>query len=539
MKSNSQLQLAPWFYLGDIDGDGSDEYLQVSDRSLSVYRSNFELTPVLEHVFPSSIRRLIIGDFTKNGREHGRDQICAILSDGTFQAFAISDDLKALWWWFTQPNFIGEDEHSIVGDFDGDGADDILVYKPSKGAIRLYIRMETGFFTEMPNFSLGNLAGFNLTNKQIFAGEFGQATGRKDILVVDSSSRQIIRFDSVTDDSGSNTFWWAFTTNANLFAPEDQVCVANLDGTQKDGVIIRNLNTGSYGLFSAEYSNGLLLPISNVKAGQLPVQPRAGKIIAAKVREASFRGEQGGERRDDILFFNEQTQQLIRTDARFNPSGSELTYWWAYNSTKLPVPGTLPIRTQIVVDEIRADWTTERGVFSDRDEIYFALTGGIGSSNTYRPIDGSRISPPPPEDYYQFWNETVINNIGLTEFSLSNGESALVTLVLREQDNDGLGAIVAAAIAAGAAIGAYFGAPTKELALEQAKKAGEKFYVSLGEDGDQNIGGFSVRVMYRQGRREVEWVSGPATDIIWQDGASALFKATDSDAQYILRVSVK
>ncbi|MBD1874353.1 hypothetical protein H6F75_12740 [Nodosilinea sp. FACHB-131] len=194
---------------------------------------------------------------------------------------------------------------------------------------------------------------------------------------------------------------------------------------------------------------------------------------------------------------------------------------------------------QIVIDEIRADWTTERGTLNNRDEAYFVLTGGTGSNTGYRPVNGGKIAPPPPEDYFQFWNETVINNIRLAELSLNAGESAFVTVVLREQDNAQLPAIKEAAIAAAAGIAAYFGAPTAGVAMEKAKSAAMQFYESLKQDGHQNIGSFSVRVVYRDGQRKVEWVSGSATELVHQDGSTALFKATDSDAQYIMRVSVK
>jgi hypothetical protein len=338
MKSNSQIQLSPRLYLGDVDGDKVDEIIQVDGRHIYVFKPTFDFIPVLEYVFPFPVRRLIIGDFTNYGREYGREQIGAILSDGSLQVFAISDDLKSLWWWFTQPNFVGDDEQAIVGDFDGDGADDLLVYKPATGGIRLYSRMETGFFAPMPNFSLGNLAGVNLINKQLLAGDFGQALNRKDILVVDYQGGQIMRFDSVTDSAGTKTFWWAFTTRGRIFQPDDQVRVTNVNGAGRDGVIIRNFNTGQYSFYQAEYVNGYLGTITDVEAGQLPVRPRAGKIVATKVRHPAFRGEPGGLRRDDVLFFDENTGELICTDARFDPSRSRLTYWWSFSSNLLFEP---------------------------------------------------------------------------------------------------------------------------------------------------------------------------------------------------------
>ncbi|AEE54151.1 FAD-binding protein [Haliscomenobacter hydrossis] len=328
MKSNSQIQLDPNLYLADVDGDQVDEFLQIDGDRMYVFRSNFEFSPVLEHTFSSEIKGLIIGDFTNNGREHGRDQICAILNNGTIEVFAISDDLSSMWWWFSQPNFVEGDEHSIVGDFDGDGADEILLYKAGTGGIRIFTRMQTGSFSALTNFQLGNLAGRDLRNKQIFAGDFGQSLRRKDIIVVDKSVGQIMRFDAVTDNGGVNTFWWAFTTNANIFQPNDQVCVANISSGERDEILIRNYETGQYRLFAVESVNGSLQQIQNVNVGQLPVLPRQGKILPALIRERHLRNEFGGLRRSDILLWLDSNKEIIRTDARYD--GVFLTYWWAY-----------------------------------------------------------------------------------------------------------------------------------------------------------------------------------------------------------------
>jgi hypothetical protein len=343
MKSNSQVQLSNRLYLADIDGDKIDEFIQVDGRHIYAYRSNFDLYPVLEHVFSSPVRRLIIGDFVKSGREHGKEQICAILDDGSLIAFAISDDLKSLWWWFTQTNFITEDEHSIVGDFDGDGADEVMVYKPSNGTFRFYSITDGAVFKQNFSFSLGNLAGRNLINKEIFAGEFGQKAGRKDLLIVDRSAQQIMRFDTATDATGAKTFWWAFTSNARLFSANDQLCVANIDGSEKDGLIIRDYNTGTYRLFNLELNPDLTLRLaSSVNIGQLPIKPRRGKIIATKIRSSAFRGERGGLKRDDIVYFDEPNGELIITDARFDAANSLFTYWWSFTSGLLLEPTVPP-----------------------------------------------------------------------------------------------------------------------------------------------------------------------------------------------------
>jgi hypothetical protein len=331
MKGNSQILLSSRIYLGDIDGDQLDEIIEVDGRHLYIFKCNYEHTPVLEHVFESPVKRLIIGDYVTSGREQGKDQIFAILEDGSIQGWAISDDLKEMWWWFTQPSFIKDSDHFIVGDFDGDGADEIMVYEPSTGSIRLYEFQSNGLLGEMSGYTLGNLEGRDLRNKLILAGDFGQATSRQDILVIDRAAGQIMRFDTATEADGKTTFWWAFTSSANLFGNTDELIVSNIDGGDRDGLLIRNVNTGQYQLFQLDYNDGNLLEATNIDIGQLPLQPGHGRIAAAKVREAELRNEQGIAR-DDILYFDDSTCEIIRTDARFDAARNTFTYWWAYTS---------------------------------------------------------------------------------------------------------------------------------------------------------------------------------------------------------------
>ena len=343
MKSNSQILLSPRLYLGDIDGDQIDELIEVDGRHLYIFKCNGAHSPLLDHVMPSPVKRLIIGNFVNSGREKGKDQLLAILEDGSLQGWAVSNDLREMWWWFTQPNFIKDTEHFIVGDFDGNGADEVMVYEPSTGTIKLHERKSSGVFGELSGYSLGNLIGHDLKNKLLLAGDFGQTSPRKDILVIDRAAGQVMRFDTATDAVGTKTFWWAFTSNSGLFASTDELVVANIDGGARDGLIVRNAVTGKYKLFQLEYNGGNLVQSTRVDIGQLPAKAHSGRIAAAKVREAKLRHEQGAAR-DDIVFFDDRACEIIRTDARFDAARNRLTYWSAYTSNIVVEPVRTPER---------------------------------------------------------------------------------------------------------------------------------------------------------------------------------------------------
>src|SRR5947208_8669795 len=128
--SNTQARLPYNLYFADVNGDGRADLLQVAANKVFAFNADYAGTPILHKYFDQNVVRLFVGDFTTSGREHGKDQVCAVFVDGTLACYAISDDGTDLWWWFSQASFVASDEEAIVGDFDGDGASDLLVYKP-------------------------------------------------------------------------------------------------------------------------------------------------------------------------------------------------------------------------------------------------------------------------------------------------------------------------------------------------------------------------------------------------------------------------
>jgi hypothetical protein len=329
-RSNTQARLPNKVYLADINGDGLDDVLEFNGTKIVARRSDFAGTVILDDYLTLDSRRakrVITGDFTYAGRrEKGKDQVCAILSDNNLACYAISDDGRSMWWWFTQGTFIADNEEAIVGDWTGDGADDILVYRPSDGNLRLYSLQTSGFFFQQnTNFDLGNLASLDLRNKQLRAGDFGQQSPRPDLLVLTPGNGQVLRYDAVTYN-GKTTFWWAFTTNGGMVSTDEDFTVAKIDNDGLDDVALYNRRTGGYRFFQAAYSSGWLRAISNVGVGQLP-QSAGGRLFWGKF--AKWPSEPGGLTRDDAFFFSGNS--VVRTDSRW--TGSAFTYWWAYTKT--------------------------------------------------------------------------------------------------------------------------------------------------------------------------------------------------------------
>jgi hypothetical protein len=156
---------------------------------------------------------------------------------------------------------------------------------------------------------------------------------------------------------------------------------------------------------------------------------------------------------------------------------------------------------EIAADRLACSQPTETGL-SDRDEVYFALFG----ASQQAPIHVPRVSPPPPEDYYGLHAGQAASNIRLWQGFLGNGETAFLTVVVREQDN--AQAQVFATLLHGAAttLGAILtGGAVGPSILNALKEAAEDLVKSFTDDGDQTIGAFAVRVTNQNQTLAVEW----------------------------------
>src|SRR5262245_48057824 len=107
---------------------------------------------------------------------------------------------------------------------------------------------------------------------------------------------------------------------------------------------------------------------------------------------------------------------------------------------------------QLMIDDLACGKPPETGLFNDRDEVYLPLA----DTSNQGPIQVPRVSPQPTEDYYGLKAGQRARNIRLWEGYLGNGESAFLTVLVREQDNAQLQAIGNAMRGAALALGAIF-----------------------------------------------------------------------------------
>src|SRR5258706_27314 len=128
VKSNTQERAPDNVFIADVNGDQSADFLEVNGSKIVARKSTFQFPVVFDDILAdgNKIVKVFTGDFVPAGRrERGKDQVCAVFADGGMNCWAISDDNTAMWWWFSQGSIVASNEEAMVGDFNGDGQDDV------------------------------------------------------------------------------------------------------------------------------------------------------------------------------------------------------------------------------------------------------------------------------------------------------------------------------------------------------------------------------------------------------------------------------
>jgi M6 family metalloprotease-like protein len=317
-KYNSQQAMPNNICMGDVNRDGVKDFVQFNGKKLVAYGSDFVQTPLITAYAGLNIKRVITGDFVNAGF----DQILTITTDNMLNSYGTSPDNTELWWAFSQASFITDTDDVLLGDFNGDQKDDLMIYNKSTGKISFYSIKPSGYiFEPMPLIELGNIPVNYFINSNVRVGDY-DGNGRDDVLFI-TSSGQVLYYASVYSN-GKNTFWWAFTTASNTINSNEDVIVAKVDDNQTFDLIVHNDTTGAIKFYRPEYDNGGLKPLSFDK-GQISITPNS-KLFASTMK--GYVTEPGNTTRNDMIVYDKTSGVFIRSDARWD--GTKLTYWWAY-----------------------------------------------------------------------------------------------------------------------------------------------------------------------------------------------------------------
>jgi len=330
--SNTQTQLGGGLHLGDLTGDGRDEFIVVSGDTIEVFRDGMARELLAQASVRADIRDVLVGRFRKlEGVD--RDQLIVWQATGDVSLLSLTERGE-LRWSHSQTSFLTKHHRAVVGDFDGNGLDEVLIIDNKSNEVDLIQMIDGRTFGRHPAFTPGNLSSEkSFVNKLVLAGEFNGDTTETDLVVFDVLKGQLSRYAGVSTATGV-TFHWAFTTAEGALPRTASVAVGNLENGETDGLAFWDPTTRSHSLYAVDWDNRKLRMIDSVNTVQMP-SPDGGKSWQfGSVRDDRWRNEPG-RRRNDLVVADRRTGQITQADARFDARNGEFTYWWAYDSASL------------------------------------------------------------------------------------------------------------------------------------------------------------------------------------------------------------
>lgn len=278
-RSNSQLPVGFNTMLADLNSDLSPDVVQTSDNRLFAT----ELTTPsygngIGHVYAGSrIVKVFSGWF-----DNLAEEFCVLLETGAVSCHVYSTSTNRFEPTFTTGNIIGANEVILVGDFDGNKYDDVLVYTAETGATRL-----------LSYYSFGGEVGF-ATNANVTPPTLPlMAQVRQANLDGDAKA------DLVVHAAGQVQMWsagqWILTAPLSVAITQDFL-VGSVDGDGLDDILLHNRSTGQNTFYTR--SGSALVPLSGIA---FPVTPGASAIRFTRGMARAYAQNATSQNRDDVI----------------------------------------------------------------------------------------------------------------------------------------------------------------------------------------------------------------------------------------------
>jgi hypothetical protein len=234
-----------------------------------------------------------------------------------------------------------------VGDVDGNGYDELLVYSPynirSLDVYEYARGSHFGFWGY--DFDRGNLpTAWSGQLTELYVGDFADfsvdgSARRDDILIYNRSTGEMQRLDSRVS-GGKTVYWVAWNTFGTVHANEE-IGVADGDGNGFEDLILHDTQWGGLRFLTTLWPVNAL-PYRQPEQGQIPTFSQATESHVYWGLMKYHPGEGGSTNtRDDVFVYFPASDSYSRYDARF--SAAIRTYWWYYTKPVAAIKAALGI----------------------------------------------------------------------------------------------------------------------------------------------------------------------------------------------------
>ena len=321
---------------GDFNGDKRTDVLVHNGNGIMTYRSTgsqLELAFSAVERVPGSWQfqpndQFWTGDFNGDGKDevlvfNGVDWVMpylGLLADdgsGGLRLIARYDGSMPGWQF-------SKDDHFYVGDFDGDGRQDVFVFNGSNWAIP-YLGMlrSTGSGLVLQHRFDANLPSWQMTSSdQFFVGDFN-GDGKADLYVFNGHAWSMPYLGLLA--SNGSTLAMTHRYDGALpgwqMTPSDQFFVADFNGDHKADLYIFNGDAWSIAYLGMLASNGVQLTMAQRYDGNAPGWQM-------RRHDRHYVGDLNGDGKGDLWFFNADDWSHVYLGAGIS-TGSSLNISWS------------------------------------------------------------------------------------------------------------------------------------------------------------------------------------------------------------------